>query len=53
MALNPLRERKQRLDQVRREELGAGRVEWRGKVQHVFKRDQVNDTDQVNQADKI
>jgi hypothetical protein len=49
--------------------LGAGRVEWRGKVQHAlsgeahyfrewaeliaFVRDQVNDTDQVNQADKI
>ena len=54
---------------VWREELGAGRVEWRGKVQHalsgearyfrewaeliVFVRDQVSDTDQANQADKI
>jgi hypothetical protein len=54
---------------VWREELGAGCVEWRGKVQHAlsgearyfrewteliaFVRDQVNVTDQANQADKI
>jgi hypothetical protein len=52
-----------------REELGAGRVEWRGKVQHTlsgeaqyfrewaqliaFVREQVSDTDQAHQADKI
>jgi hypothetical protein len=54
---------------VWREELGAGRVEWRGKVQHAlsgearyfrewaelvaFVREQVNDTDQTNQANEI
>jgi hypothetical protein len=51
---------------VWREELGAGRVEWRGKVQHplsgeaqyfrewaeliAFVRDQVGDTDQANKV---
>jgi hypothetical protein len=54
---------------VWREELGAGRVEWRGKVQHAlsgearyfrewveliaFVREQVSDTDQANQSDKV
>jgi hypothetical protein len=54
---------------VWREELGAGRIEWRGKVQHAlsgearyfrewtdliaFMQEQVIDTDQANQANKI
>jgi hypothetical protein len=54
---------------VWREELGADHVEWRGKVQHAlsgearyfrewteliaFMQEQVSDTDQANQADKI
>ena len=52
-----------------REELGDGRVEWRGKVQYAlsgearyfrewteliaFVREQVGDTDQANQANKV
>ena len=54
---------------VWREELGEGRVEWHGKVQHAlsgearyfrewaesiaFLRGQLGDTDQGNQADKV
>jgi hypothetical protein len=54
---------------VWREELGAGRIEWRGKVQHAlsgearyfrewaeliaFMREQASDTDQANQTDKV
>lgn len=54
---------------VWREEMGNGRVEWRGKVQHAlsgearyfrewaeliaFVRGQVGDADQVNQADTV
>ena len=54
---------------VWREELGAGRVEWRGKVQHAlrgearyfrewaeliaFVQQQVGDAEQANQTDKV